>query len=78
MMLADQAAGTVDWWARGIGIAALTISGLALAERVVEWWIGRRVKFTVTGTAGVVQIGSLQWAFYEAHMRMRRTWPSRL
>ncbi|HEY8766935.1 MAG TPA: hypothetical protein VIP09_06695 [Dehalococcoidia bacterium] len=54
MILAEQA--NADWWARGIGIAALLVSAIAFGWRVFEWWRSERVRFRVVGTAGTIKL----------------------
>lgn len=56
IFLAEQT--SVDWWARGIGLAALVVSALALGWRIAEWWLQGHVKMKVTGTAGAISFNS--------------------
>lgn len=41
----------VDWWARGIGVAALVIAIGGFAWRVFEWWLTNRPRIRVKGSA---------------------------
>ena len=45
----------MDWWARGIGIAALVIALFGLGWRILEFWATGRANVTVKGSAGVLQ-----------------------
>ncbi len=45
----------VDWWARGIGLAALVIALFGLGWRVLEFWATGRASLRVRGSAGVAQ-----------------------
>ncbi len=45
----------VDWWARGIGLAALVIALIGLGWRLLEFWLTGRADLKVVGSAGTAQ-----------------------
>ncbi len=45
----------VDWWARGIGLAALGIALAGLGWRLLEFWQSGRANIKVVGSAGIAQ-----------------------
>ena len=45
----------VDWWARGIGLAALIIALGGLGWRLLEFWLTGRADIKVLGSAGTAQ-----------------------
>ncbi len=47
----------VDWWARGIGIAALVLVVLQFGWRLTEWRVAGRGLLRVSGSAGLIKTG---------------------
>lgn len=45
----------VDWWARGIGIAALVLALAGVLLRLLEFLLSGRARIKVVGSAGTVQ-----------------------
>lgn len=44
-----------DWWARGIGLAALVVALAGLGWLVIEFWLTGRSNIKVVGSAGLPQ-----------------------
>ncbi len=44
-----------DWWARGIGLAALVVALAGLGWRLIEFWLTGRANIKVVGSAGLKQ-----------------------
>ena len=44
-----------DWWARGIGLAALLVALAGVGWRLIEFWLTGRASIKVVGSAGLKQ-----------------------